>query len=343
MKLLFCSTIILIFGFYIPLLLKAQLPDPTFTDPVGDAAIPSVDYTQGWFVQQGESLLVGFSMFGLFADRDPAGWSLYEFFLDTDLDPSTGQFRGNENNVDFHDYGGGNWWGRMYLLWDQEKSSFTTKLLVPVTVHEDGKSMTCKISLVGTGWEELEYQLTGWYKDGNTWHDVPHWGGDTQDEPGLFEVDVSQVTQLIDKEGTNCIIKVPEPYSSTADAKNITGVVDEMVNWVRSKIGTISETDKKYSVKYENFTNYSHAMIYWGNVGNQFGCRITGDGWVDEPDWFIMLDGVVNNTLMELSEGLREILLVQKAYHVPIPLPGEGWYTTDGDSTNDFKWSDQHK
>ena len=329
--------------FCIPVLLQAQLPDPTFTDPVGDVAMPSVDITQGWFVQQGESLLVGFSMFGLFADRDPAGWSLYEFFLDSDLDPSTGQFRGNENNVDFHDYGGGNWWGRMYLLWDQEKGSFTTKVLVPVTVHEDGKTMSCKISLVGTGWEEVEYQLTGWYKDGNTWHDVPHFGGDTQDEPGFLEIDVSQVTQLIDKEGTNCIIKVPEPYSATADAKNITGVVDEMVNWVRSKIGIISESDKKFSVKYENFTNYAHPMIYWPNIGNQFGCRIPGSGWVDEPDWFAMLDGVVNNTLMELSAGLREILLVQKAYQVPIPISGEGWYCTDDDSTNGFKWNDQHK
>jgi len=329
--------------FCIPLLLQAQLPGEfTFTDPVGDASPASVDYTGGYFVQQGDSLLVGYTMFAPFADRIP-GWSINEFFLDTDCDGTTGQFRGNECNVDFSDYGGGNWFGAMYLLWDQEKSGFTQRVLVPAVVTEDGKTMYCKFSLVGTGWEELEYQLTGWYKDGNTWHQVPHYGGDTQDEPALFEVDV--VTQLIDKEGTNCIIKVPEPYSLTADAKDITGVVDEMVNWVRSKIGIISESDKKYSVKYENFTNYAHPIVGHGFYGipNQFGCRIPGTDWVDEPNWLAMLDGVVNQTLMELSSGVREVLLVHKAYQRPIPISGEGWYCTNDDSTNGFKWDSYHK
>ncbi|GAI05026.1 unnamed protein product, partial [marine sediment metagenome] len=134
----------------------------------------------GYFVQQGDSLLIGYTMFGLFADRIP-GWSLNSFNLDTDGDPNTGQFCGNENNIDFHDYGGGNWFGSMYLLWDNVKKGFTQKVLVPVTTHEDGKTMYCKISLVGTGWEEFEYRLSGWYKDGNTWHQAPHYTGDEVD------------------------------------------------------------------------------------------------------------------------------------------------------------------
>jgi hypothetical protein len=339
-KLLLCGTMALFLLFCIPLLLQAQLPEPTFTDPVGDVDYPPVDVTQGWFVQQGDSLLVGFTMFAPFADRIPA-WSMYEFFLDTDCDPTTGQFRGNEYNVDFHDYGGGNWFGGMYLLWDQEKATFTQRAIVPAKVTEDGKTMYCKISLVGTGWEELEYQLTGMYIEGNTWRDTPYHVGDTQDEPGLFGAEA--VTLLIDKEGTNCIISVPEPYSATADAKNITGALDEMVNWVKSKIGTIAESDKKFSVKYENFTNYAHPMIQWPATGNQFGCRIPGQYWVDEPNWFAMLHAVINQTLLELSDGLEQVLLVQSAYQRPIPISGEGWYCTNDDSTNFYKFDGYHK
>jgi len=322
---------------------KAQeLPDPTFTDPIGDVSPSSVDYTKGWFVQQGDSLLVGYQMADVFANR-PIGSSLNEFFLDTDLDPNTGQFRGNECNVDFHDYGGGKWFGAMYLMWDEEKSTFTQKIMSPVTVHEDGKTMTWKFSLVGTGWENIEYQLTGWYKEGNTWHQVPHFGGDTQDEPGLFTVDVAQLTQLVEKTGDNCIIEVPESYSGTADSKNVTGVVDEMVNIVKINIGTISESSKKFSVEYENFTHYAHPMVQWGGTGNQFGCRIPGQYWVDEPNWLAMLIGVVDQTLLEIHNGLKQVFLTQRAYNRPIPGYGEGWYCTDDDSTNGFKWNSYHK
>ena len=344
-KLSFCRIMTLTLVFCITLL-SQELPEPTFTDPIGDVSPPSVDYTQGWFVQQGDSLLVGYTMDAPFSDRI-TGWSLNTFFLDTDCDPSTpctGSFCGNEDNVDFHDYGGGNWFGSMYLLWDEDIKWFTTKVLVPAIVAEDGKTMYCKISLVGTGWEELLYKLTGWYKDGLSWHDVPHYGGDLVIGQ-LFTVDSDQVTKLIDKEGTNCIVKVPEPYSSTADAKNITGVVDEMVNLVRSQIGTITESDKKFSVNYENFTNYAHPILGFGFYGspNQFGCRIPGQYWVEEPNWFAMLEGVVNQTLMELSSGLREVFLTQQAYQRPIPGSGEGWYCTDDDSINGFKWDTYHK
>ena len=327
--------------FYVQLV-SQELPEFTFTDPVGDVSppCPSVDYVGGWFVQEDDSLLVGYQMAALFVDRIP-GWSLNEFFLDTDLDPY--QIWRGENNVDFHDYGGGNWFGRFYVFWDEDIKSFTDKVLVPAAVTEDGKTMYCKFSLVGTGWGKLEYKLWGWYKDGNYSHQVPHYGGDAMEEWQLFEVDVGQVTQLVDKVGTNCIVKVPEPYSSTADAKNITGVVDEMVNLVRSEIGTISESDKKFSVKYENFTNYAHSMIQWAATGNQFGCHIPGQYWVDEPNWFAMLHGVINQTLLELSDGLEQVFLVQSAYQRPIPIAGEGWYCTDDDSINGFKWTTYHK
>ncbi len=343
MKLLFCRIMTSIVVFCIPLLLQAQLPSEfTWTDPKGDISPPCVDYVGGYFVQQGESLLVGFTMDGPFADRI-YGESLNSFTLDIDVDPNTGQYRGNEDNIDFHDYGGGQWFGRMYLEWDDVVKSFMTRAISPVTVTPDGKTMYWKCSLVGTGWEELEYYLDGWYKDGNYWHQVPHYSGDAITEPGLFVVDVGQVTQLIEKEGANCIIEVPEPYSSTADAKNITGVVDEMVNLVRSKIGTIAESDKKFSVDYENYTSYASPIVYGSGGVNQFGCRIPGQYWVDEPNWYAMLEGVVDQTLMGLSAGLREVLLTQKSYQRPIPSYGEGWYCTDDDSINGFKWDAHHK
>jgi hypothetical protein len=345
MKLLLCRIITLSLVFCIPVLLQAQLPEPTWTDPVGDVTMPAVDYTHGWFVQQGDSLLIGFSMFGKFADRDPVGWSLSSFNVDTDLDPSTGQFCGNEYNLDFHDYGGGNWFGSQYLIWNQETLGFTKRVLLPVKVHEDGKTMTCKVSLVGTGWEEVSYTISDWYKDSNTWHDTGHNGGDQLDEWGFCVIDPEQVTKLEVKEGTNCVVKVPEPYSATADAKNITGALDEMVNWVRSKIGIISDNTKKFRVEYENWANYAHPIvgIEWYGQPNQFGCRIPGSDWVDDPNWHIMLHSVVDQTLMEIARGVREVFLVHQAYNRPIPGYGEGWYCTDDDSTNGFKFMDYHK
>jgi len=342
-KLLLSGILTLVLLLCIPVLVQAQLPSEfTWTDPVGDMTPPSVDYVGGYFVQQGESLLVGFTMDGPFADR-MYGESLNSFTLDTDCDPNTGQYRGNEDNVDFHDYGGGHWFGRMYLEWDGTVNSFMTRAVVPVTVTPDGKTMYWKFSLVGTGWEDLEYYLDGWYKDGNTWHQVPHYDGDMMTENGLFTVNVSQVTQLVEKVGTNCVIEVPEPYSTTADAKNITAVVDEMVNLVRSQIGTIAESDKKFSVDYENFTSYASPIVYGSGGVNQFGCRIPGQYWVDEPNWYAMLEGVVDQTLMGLSAGLREIILTQKSYQRPIPGFEEGWYCTDEDSINGFKWDAHHK
>jgi len=335
-KSLLCIILTLFLVLYVQLV-SQELPEPTFTDPVGDVSPASVDLTGGWFVQQGDSLLIGYQMAGPFAYR-PIGWSLSEFFLDTDGDDWY-----YENNIDFHDYGGGNWFGSKYLLFDHEKYTFTSKVMVPVKVWDDGKTMTCKISLVGTGWDEVNIRFSGWYKIGFVGHQVPHIGGDWTEENIPFKVDHSQITQLVDKVGDNCIIKVPEPYSATADAKNITGVVDEMVNLVRSQIGMIVESDKKFSVKYENFTNYAHPMVQWSGTGNQFGCRIPGQYWVDEPDWYSILDGVINQTLLELSDGLEQVFLVQSAYQRPIPIDGEGWYCTKDDSINGFKFTANHK
>lgn len=342
-KLVFCGIITFALMFCIPVLTQAQLPGEfTWTDPIGDVEPPCVDYVGGYFVQEGESLLVGFTMDGPFTDRI-YGESLNSFTLDVDCDPTTGQYRGNECNVDFHDYGGGRWFGRMFLEWDQNISSFMTRSVMPATVTPDGKTMYWKFSLVGTGWEELEYYLDGWYKDGNSWHQVPHYGGDAMTEPGLFTVNPALVTQLVNKEGTNCIIEVPEPYSTTADAKNITGVVDEMVTLVRTNIGTIAESDRKFRVDYENYNNYASPVVYGSGGVNQFTCRIPGQYWVDEPNWYAMLEGVVDQTIKEKSAGLREVMLSQKSYQRPIPGYDEGWYCIDEDSINGFAWDAHHK
>jgi len=346
MKSLLCIILILFTSFYIPLL-SQELPEFTFTDPVGDfeSLFPSasVDYVGGWFIQKGDSLFFGYQMAAPFAERIPWGNALNEFFID--IDPGVfhpGSYIGRENNFGFMDWGDGNLFGNFYVNFDWDLYSFTEKLSVPVAVSKDGKSLICKISLVGTGWGKIEYYGSGWYKDGSTWHQVPHYGGDAiETQPYTF--DTGQITLLEEKTGTNCVIKVPAPYSATADAKNITSVVDEMVNIVRSKIGAIAESDKKFIVNYENFTYYAHPCSYGFGGINQFGCRIPGQYWVDEPNWYAMLEGVVDQTLQELSAGLREVLLGQKAYHRPIPGSGEGWYCTDDDSTNGFKWDAHHK
>jgi len=323
-----------------------SLPVASLTDAVGDVSETWIDYTQCYFVQEGESLFVGYTMDGLLSERIP-GYSTNTFFTDVDDDLSTGQSGsrvGSENNFTFCDLGDGTWYGNFYVNWDSDPSfnAFKNHVVLPVKIHDDGKTMYCKISLVGTGWEELVYDLNGWYKDGSSWHQVPHLPGDMMDEVGLCEIDVSKVTNLVVKEGSNCIVNVPEPYSSAADLKNITDVVDEMVDLVRSMIGYISENTRKYIVGYENFTDYSHPIYYSTARPNQFGCRIPGQFWVDTPDWFAMLDGVVNMTINELSAGCREIFLTN-SYYRPIPGSNEGWYCTEEDSINGFKWAFVHK
>ncbi|MDD5230979.1 MAG: FlgD immunoglobulin-like domain containing protein [Candidatus Marinimicrobia bacterium] len=344
MKSLLCIILILFTSFYIPLL-SQELPEFTFTDPVGDVdpPCPSVDYVGGWFVQQGDTLFFGYQMAAPLADRIPWGNAFNEFSINIDDGiPCTGSYCADDYLLDFMDWGDGNWFGNFYVDWDWDFYSYMERLSVPVIVQKDGKSLTCKVSLIGTDWNEIEYSGSGWYKDGSTWHQVPHYGGDAiETQPYTF--DTGQITLLEEKTGTNCVIKVPAPYSATADAKYITSVVDEMVNIVRSKIGAIAESDKKFIVNYENFTYYAHPCSYGFGGINQFGCRIPGQYWVDEPNWYAMLEGVVDQTLQELSAGLREVLLGQKAYHRPIPGSGEGWYCTDDDSTNGFKWDAHHK
>jgi len=242
----------LVIVFYNPL--RAQI-----SDPVGDASPPSVDYVAHYFEQQGESLYVAITMNDVITNRIK-GYSTHTFFTDTDFDVATGQPGskvGSESNLTFTDIGTGYWFMRMWVLWDHDPAynSFAHRALAPVKMSEDGKTMSYKFSLVGLNWEELQYDLNGWYKDGTSWHQVPHLPGDLITEAGLYSVDNGLVTQLVSKEGNKCIIEVPEPYSTTADEKNITGLVDEMVDTVQSEIGTISDASKRYTVSYEMFEN----------------------------------------------------------------------------------------
>ncbi|MDZ7260723.1 MAG: T9SS type A sorting domain-containing protein [candidate division KSB1 bacterium] len=316
-------------------------------DPVGDVSPPSVDYVEHRYEQQGESLYVSITMDGRITDRI-TGYSTHTFFCDTDGDANTGQQGtrvGSENNFTFTDIGNGVWFMRMWVLWNHDPAynSFAHRNLSPAKISEDGKTISYKCSLVGTGWEEIAYDLNGWYKDGTSWHQVPHYPGDQIEEVGLLAIDVNKVTKLVTKEGTYCKIEVPEPYSATADAKNIPGVVDEMVTLVRSEIGTISDATKKYLVSYEMFGDYAKPYPYFAGKPNQFTTRIPGKGWVDAPDWWAMLEGLINQTLLELNAGAGEILLTQHSYHRPIPGANEGWYCTKTDSSNGFLWDAFHK
>lgn len=347
MRLLFCNVLVLTLICCVSVFAQT-LPDASMTDPTGDVSLPAVDYTACYFVQQGESLFVGITMDGVIKDRLPVGYSTNTFFVDVDDNTSTGQAGskvGSENNLTFCDWGDGNWYGNFYMNWDADPAinAFTDHPLIPVTFSADGKTMFVKFSLVGAGWEEVVYDLNGWYKDGTSWHQVPHLPGDLIETAGLCTIDINEITALVDKEGTNCIIKIPEPYSATADAKNIAGVVDEMVGLVRSEIGTISDATKKFAVEYENVADYASPKYFSTAFANQFGCRIPGQDWVDTPNWFAMLDGVISQSLFELSPGMREIFIAQQGYQRPVCGSGEGWYSTVDDSINGFKWASVHK
>lgn len=317
------------------------------SDPVGDASPPSVDYVAIYFEQQGESLYVAITMDDVITNRIQ-GYSTHTFFIDSDFDAATGQAGtrvGSDNNLTFTDIGQGNWFMRMWVLWDPDPAfnAFAFNAYAPVKMSPDGKTMSYKCSLVGLNWEDIQFDLNGWYKDGTTWHDVPHLPGDQIDDVGLYSIDQGLVTQLVAKEGTKCTIEVPDPYSATADAKNITGLVDEMVTTVQNTIGTISDASKKYTVSYQMFEHNANPYPYSPTRPNKYITRIPGSGWVDEPDWMDMLLGLENMTLQELNEGARQILLTNHAYQRPTPGSGDGWYSTTGDSTNGFQWNDFHK
>jgi len=336
---------------FMTLLLSITIYSPLFSqgisDPVGDASPPSVDYVMHYFEQQGESLYVAVTMNDVITNRIQ-GYSTHTFFCDTDADHATGQPGsrvGSENNMTFTDMGSGVWFMRQWVLWNHDPAynSFAHRNLSPVKFSADGKTMSYKMSLVGTGWEEIEYDFNGWYKDGTSWHQVPHYPGDAITEAGLLAIDVEQVTPLVTKEGTYCTIDVPEPYSAIAAAKNITGVVDEMMTLVRAEIGTISDAARKYYISYEMFGNYTKPYPYITGKPNFLTTRIPGQYWIDEPDWWGMLDGLINMTALELSAGAAEILLTQNSYHIPIPGSKESWYCTHGDSVQGFLWDAFHK
>lgn len=338
----FITTIVLVFIITFPYSILAQIPDP-----IGDASPPSVDYVMHYFEQQGESCYVAITMNDVITHRIK-GYSTHTFFTDTDFDVTTGQPGtrvGSENNLTFTDLGTGYWFMRLWVLWDPDPAynSFAHRALAPVKISPDSMTMSYKFSLVGLNWEDVQYDLNGWYKDGTSWHQVPHYPGDEITDVGLYTFNNSGVTQLVQKPGTLCTIEVPEPYSAIADAKNIAGVVDEMVTLVRSSVGTISDPSKKYLVSYEMFENFAKPYPYIVGKPNEFTTRIPGTSWISDPDWFAMLSGLQNMTLMELNQGARTVFLTQHSYQRPIPGSGETWYCTKEDSVNGFLWDAFHK
>ncbi len=337
------TTVLFILCFFITFYsIHAQIPDP-----VGDASPPSVDYVAHYFEQQGESLYIAITMNDVITNRIQ-GYSTHTFFTDTDFDISTGQPGsrvGSENNLTFTDIGTGYWFMRLWVLWDHDPAynSFAHRALAKAKMSPDGKTMSYKFSLVGLNWEDVQYDLNGWYKDGTCWHQVPHYPGDEITDVGLYTVDNSVVTQLVTKEGTKCTIEVPTPYSATADAKDIPGVVDQMVTLMQSHVGTISDPTKKYIVSYEMFEDFAKPYPYISGLTNLYTTRIPGSSWIDDPDWFAMLSGLQNMTLSELNAGARTVLITQHSYQRPIPGSGETWYCTTDDSTNGFLWDAFHK
>ena len=257
-------------------------------DPSGDTDAGWTDWTELYFEQQGESLYVAFT----FAE-DVYNKGHYHsgnsFYIDTDDDANTGQVGssrvGSENNLTFCEWDADNvWCVRVYGQYDQDVNTFVYHAVVPVNVSPDGKTVSYKFSLVGSGFEEIAWDANGYWLEGTSAWSDPYHVGDSPTEPGLLLVDIDEVTDLVDKEGSKCIIKVPEPYAATADAKNIAGVVDEMVNLVQTEIGTISEASKKYTVTYDFFSDYAHPYRYLNWVPfNSFTTVIPGKDWVDAP------------------------------------------------------------
>jgi hypothetical protein len=326
------------------LLTVPALAQGIFPDPLGDTSPPWADYTQITYQQQGESLYVAITFAEPVADKGykHAGNTV---FNDYDDDINTGQPGnvGSETNLTFCEWDGDNTWCmRVYGLWDQSLGMFTFNALMPVQISADGKTMSYKHSLVGLGLEDVSLDVNGYWLDGTTSWGDPWNAGDNIDAVQLYSFNPSLVTTHLDSlTGTSSKIYFPSAYKTRASSENITGALDELIPIIQSEIGSISPT-KTYVVTYNPFSDYA-VFLYTAPPNNFFKTWIPGSGWVDNPDWWSMMEGAVFSTMSELKLGYREFFQTQMATVLPLPNTPDNWFSTRLDSTHSFMWNTVHK
>lgn len=296
------------------------------------------------YEQQGESLYVSITFSGNLNDKGliHAGNTFYN---DYDDNAETGQpgSVGSETNLTFAEWDADNTWCmRVYGLWDQSIGTFIYRALTPVNLSADGRTLSYKHSLVGLGLEDISYFADGYWLDGSNWWNDPYTPGSILDEVGLYSFNTTLIPDLdTSLVGTKSRLKIPEPYKTRAESENIITALDEIVTLLETEIGAVS-SGKPYTITYNVFSDYP-VFIYVDDPNNQFTTYIPGNQWVDEPNWWAMLEGAVFQTMAEFSDGYREIFMTQMATDIPLPNTEDGWYTTRFDSTHGLKWTTNNK
>jgi hypothetical protein len=316
-----------------------------FILPIKPQSLPPwADFDEITYEQQGESLYVAITFMGPVSDKGliHAGNTITN---DYDDNVETGQpaMVGSETNLTFCEWDADNTWCmRVYGLWDQAIGGFIFRALPPVQVSEDGKTLSYKHSLVSLGLEDISWYADGYWLDGSNWWNDPYNVGSSLDDVQLYSFNTSLVpaldTSLV---GSRSKLKIPEAYKTRAESENIIGALDELVPLIESEIGEIAPT-KPYTVTYNPYSDYP-VFVYIGAPNNTFTTYIPGSQWVDEPNWWAMIEGAVYQTMGERSAGYREILMTTMATDIPLPGTSEGWYSTLQDSTHGLKWTTNHK
>jgi hypothetical protein len=296
------------------------------------------------YEQQGESLFVAITFVGDVREKGliHAGAT---FFNDYDDNPETGQSGnvGSETNLTFCEWDADNIWSmRVYGLWDHSMGTFVYRALTPVQISADGKTISYKHSLVGLDLEDLSYWAQGYWLDGSNWWNDPWNLGDQLEDVQLYSFNTTLVP-VLDKSltGTKSRLEIPDSYKSRAESENIIDALDEIVNLIEAEIGVITPS-KPYTVTYNPYSDYP-VFVYVTAPNNTFTTYIPGTQWVDEPNWWAMIEGAVYQTMAERSAGYREIFMTTMATDIPLPETADGWYTTNYDSTHGLKWTTNNK
>jgi hypothetical protein len=292
------------------------------------------------YEQQGESLYVAITFDGDVRDKGflHAGNT---FFNDYDDNIATGQPGnvGSETNLTFCEWDADNIWNmRVYGLWDSNIGTFVYRALTPVQLSADGKTLSFKHSLVGLGLEDISHWADGYWLDGSNWWNDPYNVGDSYDAVQLYSFNTTLIP-VLDKSlvGVKSRLEIPDSYRTRAESENIIGALDELVTLIETEIGVIT-SGKPYTVTYNEFSDYP-VFVYVTAPNNTFTTYIPGTQWVDEPNWWAMMEGAVYQTMAEMRAGYREIFMTTMATDFPLPDTPDGWYTTNYDSTNGLKWT----
>ena len=328
-KLLFFAMYVV--GFVIPI--NAQSDLPTWAD-----------YDAVTYEQQGESLYVAITFQGPVTDKGMrhAGNTFYN---DYDDNVETGQagMVGSEANLTFCDWDADNiWCMRVYGLYDQGIGTFIYRALMPITLSADGMTISYKHSLVNLGLEDISYWVDGYWLEGTNWWNDPYNPGDNLGEVGLYSFNTSLVPELdTSLVGTRSRLKIPPAYKTRAESEGIIGVLDELIPLIESVIGAITP-QKPYIVTYNPYSDYP-VFVYIGAPNNTFTTYIPGSQWVDEPNWWAMIEGAVYQTMSERSAAYRDVFQTIMATDIPLPNTTDGWYSTRYDSTHGLMWTTNHK